>query len=66
MGGSEEEREGVRKGRREGDKPSLLSIKSSQDFGLDREKFCKLPEVLKSKCPTEFMDLAFQCCRVSV
>lgn len=36
-----------------------------QDFGLDHVKFKALPDVINSKCPEEFMDLALMCCKVN-
>jgi len=40
-------------------------IPRSRDFGLDHAKFKALPDVINSKCPEEFMDLALMCCKVN-
>ena len=36
-----------------------------QDFALDVEEFRKLPQVMGSGCPEEFMELAFLSSKVS-
>ncbi len=60
----------VRRGVRTGEGGRVLvftsvTLSTPQDYGLDCEKFRVLPVVVDSKCPEEFLKLAFQACRVS-
>ena len=43
----------------------LHTFNTSQDYTLDFKVFCELPEVSNSSCPKAFLEVAFNCCKVS-